>query len=630
MHLHPSPRLLADIGGTYARFALETAPNRLEHVASLRCADHEDFHSTVQAYLASIPEVRIEHAAVAIANPVDGDRVRMTNYHWQFSIEEERERLSLETLLVVNDFTALAMALPRLSGADRSAVGGGQARERSVMGVLGAGTGLGVSGLIPAQGGWVALGTEGGHTTFAPRDEREMTILRHALRQYSHVSFERLLSGHGLELIHAALAEAAGQGGTVLQAPMITQHALRRTDAICEQALNAFCAILGTAAANLAVTLGAFGGIYIGGGIVPRLGGWFHTSPFRQRFEDKGRFSEYVRQIPTYVIQAPDATFRGASSILDAHLQALGVEDAQSVLTQIRRGLDDLSRAERKVADRVLAQPRQVLNAPIAEIAKAADVSQPTVIRFCRSLGCEGLSDFKLRLASSLTGTVPVTHTQVLPEDSMIELGGKVLGNTAAAILQVRNHLNRDSIDRAIELLNSAQRVSIHASGYMSVIAQDALFKFLRLGLSCSAFTEARLHELGAGVIRPDDAVLIISTSGRTPELLEVADAAQARGAPVVALTVSQSPLARRADVALLVDHGEDLETHVPMVSRILLLLLVDILAVGVALRRGQTPEPLPTAQATQPLPPRGGERVPGVEASTPSSPLSRLSSHSR
>ena len=626
---HPSPRLLADIGATYARFALETAPGVLEQVRLIPCADHPDFHSTVRAYLDSVAAPPIEHAAVAMANPVEGDWVRMTNYHWQFSIEEERLRLSLHTLLVVNDFTALAMAVPRLQPHQRSAVGGGQPRERSVVGVIGAGTGLGVSGLIPAQGGWVALGTEGGHTSFAPRDEREVAILRFAWKQYRHVSTERLLSGQGLELIHAALCDQAGRrsrSAKPLTAPDITQQALARTDALCEQAVDAFCGILGTAAANLALTLGAFGGVYIGGGIVPRLGPYFERSSFRTRFEDRGRHSDYVRQIPTYVIQSAEATFLGASAILDAHLQARRGESAMSVLAQIRRGLEELSRAERQVAEHVLAHPRQILNDPIADIARAAGVSQPTVIRFCRSLGCEGLSDFKLRLASSLTGTVPVTHTQVTPEDSMTELGGKVMGNTAAAILQVRQSLNRDSIDRAIDHISRAQRLSVHASGYMGVVAQDAQFKFLRLGLSCNAYTDPRLHQLATGVLQPQDVVLIISSSGRTPELIEVADAAQARGAVVVAVTVGQSPLARRADVVLLADHSEDLETHVPMVSRILMLLFVDILAVGVALRRGHGREDELVARL-QALDLPDGDRALGVQAATP---LAHLSSHAR
>ena len=208
-----SPRLLADIGGTYARFTVETAPAVFKHTASLRCAEHADFHAAVRAYLAGLPTgqvAHIEHAAIAIANPVDGDEVRMTNYHWQFSIEQMRQRLALETLVVVNDFTALAMSLPRLVPNQRRQVGGGLARDHSVVGLLGAGSGLGVSGLIPAADGWVALGTEGGHTSFSPRDEREITILRHGLTEFAHLSHERLLSGPGIELIHRALRARSG------------------------------------------------------------------------------------------------------------------------------------------------------------------------------------------------------------------------------------------------------------------------------------------------------------------------------------------------------------------------------------------------------------------------------------
>ncbi|ODV10469.1 MAG: glucokinase, partial [Rubrivivax sp. SCN 70-15] len=391
MNPFASPRLIADIGGTYARFALETAPGRFEQTASLRCAEHADFHAAVSVYLATLSGTPPEHAAIAIANPVEGDQVRMTNYPWQFSIEQMRERLGLQTLVVVNDFTALAMALPRLANGQRRQIGGGQVRERSVIGLLGAGSGLGVSGLIPAGDGWIALGTEGGHSSFAPRDEREIAILRHALGEFDHVSFERLLSGPGLELIHRALAQRAGLAPQALAAPEITRRALAASDAVCREALDAFCAILGTAAANLAVTLGAFGGIYIGGGIVPRLGDYFERSPFRARFEDKGRFSDYLRAIPTFVITAEQATFVGASAILAEQLRALEAGDGAAILGQIRRALPNLSPAERRVADHVLAHPRSALGDPIATIARAADVSQPTVIRFCRSLGCEGL-----------------------------------------------------------------------------------------------------------------------------------------------------------------------------------------------------------------------------------------------
>ncbi|MCP5287234.1 MAG: glucokinase [Burkholderiaceae bacterium] len=630
------PRLIADIGGTYARFALEFSAGQFEHATSLRCADHADFHAAVTAYLASVPAPRPDHAAVAIANPVEGDQVRMTNYHWQFSIEQMRDELALETLVVVNDFTALAMALPRLGRHDTRQVGGGEPRARSVIGLLGAGTGLGVSGLIPAGDGHVALGTEGGHVSFGPRDAREHAILAFAEREFDHVSFERLVSGPGLELIHRALRDRAGLPPDGLKAPEITRRGLDGSDALCRETLDAFCAMLGTAASNLAVTLGAMGGIFIGGGIVPRLGAYFEQSPFRARFEDKGRFSAYLAGIPTYVITAENATFIGASAILSEQLRGRHGHSGSTVLGQIQRTRGSLSPAEMRVADHVLAHPRSVLNDPIAKIARAASVSQPTVIRFCRSLGCEGLSDFKLRLASSLTGTIPVTHTQVTGEDTMLELGVKVLSNSAAAVLQLRDQLNRETIDRAIDLLTAAERVEFYAVGHYGVVADDAQFKFLRFGVASGAITDQRLQRMAASVLRPADVAVIISSSGKVDDLLAVADIARERGATVLAITASHSPLARRADVALIVDHVEDTATHVPMVSRILHLLVVDILAVGVAMRRGaQAVLPQETLGAldevrpdTAPQPPRIARReAPGVSAAMP---LSHLTSHSR
>ena len=581
-----APRLLADIGGTYARFALVGAHGRFEHVASLRCADHPDFHSAVTAYLASSPKTGVRHAAIAIANPVSGDQVRMTNYHWEFSIEQMRERLGFDTLLVVNDFTALAMALPRLAAQERRQVGGGAPVAHSVVGLLGSGSGLGVSGLIPTGAGWVSLGSEGGHTSFSPRDERELTILRFAWRSHAHVSFERLLSGPGLELVHAALCDRAGHARPDWRAPEISRRALDGSDALCRESIDAFCAMLGSAAGNLAVTLGALGGIYIGGGIVPRLGEAFDRSPFRARFEDHGRHSGYLQRIPTYVITAEQATFVGAAAILEAQLERAGVSAPSAILDQVQRSLPDLSPAERRVAERVLRQPRSALAEPIAEIARIAGVSQPTVIRFCRSLGCDGLSDFKLRLASALSGTMPVAHAQVTGSDSMLELGAKVLGNTASAVLQLRDGLNRESIDRAIELLLAAERIEFHAVGHSVVVAEDAQLKFLRFGISTTAYTDPRVQLLAARVLRSQDVVVIVSSGGKITELLEVADIARERGAKVVAITAGSSPLARRADVALIVDHLEDPDTQMPMISRILHLLVIDILAVGVAMRR--------------------------------------------
>lgn len=630
-----SPRLLVDVGGTYARFALEVARGKFEHKQSLRCADYADFQSTVSAYLARLPVNRIRNSAVAIANPVAGDLVRMTNYHWQFSIEEMRERLRFDNLVVVNDFTALAMSLPSLLPHQRRQVGGGAPVARSVHGLIGAGSGLGVSGLIPAAQGWIALGTEGGHTSFSPCDEREVQILQFAWRQLSHVSFERLLSGPGIELIYRALADRAGVAGAGLSAPDITQRALEASDPLCVEVIETFCTILGTAAANLAVTQGAFGGIYIGGGIVPRLGEFFDRSGFRRRFEDKGRFGAYMQGIPTYVITAEDATFMGASAILSAQLGGLESAEASTILNQVRRARSSLSPAEQRVADHVLLHPRSALNDPIAQLARDADVSQPTVIRFCRSLGCKGLSDFKLRLASGLTGTMPVTHTQVTGEDTSLEVGDKVLGNTASAILQVRDHLNRETIDQAVRLISEAERVEFYAVGHFGSVADDAQFKLLRMGVSSASYTVPRLQALAANMLRPGVVAVVISGSGRIDELLDVVDAAHERGAVVIAITASQSPLARKADVALIVDHVEDIATQVPMISRILHLLMIDILVVGASMRRGENNLPrLGSAAAMaldegQPEQPRRAARLTGPGVSS-AGDLADITSHSR
>jgi glucokinase len=319
------PRLLADVGGTNARFALELAPGRVDLIDVLACDGYPTLAAALAAYLAS-PAVKaaglgpIRHAAIAIANPVVDDLVRMTNHHWEFSIEAMRVECGFETLLVVNDFSALARALPHLAPQQKLQVGGGAPRANSPLGLLGAGTGLGVSGLIPAGPGWTALRSEGGHVTFSPANEEEVAILQYAWTEFEHVSAERLLSGAGVELIYRALARREGRAGERLDAPEISRRALAGECALCDRVLEAFCGMLGTVAGNLAVTLGAQGGIYIGGGIVPRLGERFLRSSFRRRFEQKGRFAGYLAQVPTWVITAEYPAFLGVASILSEKL----------------------------------------------------------------------------------------------------------------------------------------------------------------------------------------------------------------------------------------------------------------------------------------------------------------------
>ncbi|WP_371763944.1 glucokinase [Massilia sp.] len=580
------PRLLADIGATHGRFALEIAPGVLRNVAVLLCDDYPGIVPLLNAYLAQTQaqsgHIRITHAAFALANPISGDFIRMTNRDWQFSTEEVRRTLGLTTLLIVNDFTALAMALPGFKPEDLLQIGGGKPIANAVAGVLGPGTGLGVSGVIPTVDGFVTLGSEGGHVNFAPADEREFAILQYAWREWQHVSNERLISGPGMEIIYRALALRNGVEAPQRDAAAIMAAALDQGDPLCLEVLECFAGMLGGAAANLAVTLGAFGGIFIGGGIVPRMAEWFKTSPFRTRFEAKGRFSSYLAQIPTYVIMMPTPALYGVSSILSEHLR--NRSGANTLMERVQHLQAELSPAEQRVAQLVIEHPRKVLSEPIAEIAKLADVSQPTVIRFCRSLGFAGLADFKLKFAGSLTGTIPVRHSQVRMTDSTHDLSAKVIDNTVSAILKFRDQLDVNSIDRAIDILRRAKRVEFYAMGNSRVVALDGQHKFFRFRIPTSSYGDSHLFALAAELLGPGDVVVAISTTGQLPELLDAVDVARAAGADVIAITSSKSQLARKASVCLAVDHSEDSTTFLSMISRILQLLLIDIMAVGISL----------------------------------------------
>ncbi|CAM2194007.1 putative Glucokinase / HTH-type transcriptional regulator [Paraburkholderia kururiensis] len=580
------PRLLADIGGTNARFALETGPGDISQVTVYPCAEYPGVAEVIKKYLKDTKIGRVNHAAIAIANPVDGDQVRMTNHDWSFSIEATRRALGFDTLLVVNDFTALAMALPGLTDAQRVQVGGGQRRPNSVIGLLGPGTGLGVSGLIPADDRWIALGSEGGHASFSPQDEREDLVLQYARKKWSHVSFERVAAGPGIEVIYRALA---ARDKKRVAASLDTSEVVKRAlqgDELSAEAVECFCGILGTFAGNIAMTLGSLGGIYIGGGVVPRLGEFFERSSFRQRFEAKGRFETYLANIPTYVITAEYPAFLGVSAILAEQLSNRAGGGSSAVFERIRQMRDALTPAERRVADLALNHPRSIINDPIVDIARKADVSQPTVIRFCRSLGCQGLSDFKLKLATGLTGTIPVSHSQVHLGDTATDFGAKVLDNTVSAILQLREHLNFEHVERAIELLNGARRIEFYGLGNSNIVAQDAHYKFFRFGIPTIAYGDLYMQAASAALLGKGDVIVAVSKSGRAPELLRVLEVAMQAGAKVIAITSSNTPLAKRATVALETDHIEMRESQLSMISRILHLLMIDVLAVGVAIRR--------------------------------------------
>lgn len=316
---HDRPHhLVADIGGTNARFALCSGPTSLECIAAWPVNHFPSLHEAIEHYLGECGEPEIAGAVIGIANPVLGDHIQMTNFSWSFSIQDLRRKLGLDALHVINDFTALALALPHLTEHDLRQVGGGKSVAQTPLGVIGPGTGLGVSALIPTpQGPWLPLAAEGGHVSFAACNTLEQRLWEHARAEFGHVSMERMLSGSGLQFIYQCLSREQGRQAEALGPADISLMAISDKDPICREALDVFSAILGTAASDLAVTLGARGGIYLGGGIIPKLGEYFLTSPFRARFNDKGRFSDYLCAIPVFIIDAAYPGLIGAAAYLE-------------------------------------------------------------------------------------------------------------------------------------------------------------------------------------------------------------------------------------------------------------------------------------------------------------------------
>lgn len=319
------PRLLADIGGTNARFAVEFSPNTLKHIEILACKDYATIIDAVRAYLFKIGNPSIRFGAFALANPVVGDWVQMTNHHWAFSIEETKIALGLDVLMLVNDFIAQAYAITKIQARELVQIGGSVCALEGVKAVLGPGTGLGVSAIIPcANGKNVVLATEGGHTSFSPFDDMEVKIWQYAKKRFRHISAERFLSGSGLVLIYEALASFEGIKNIQCTPESISKEALSGKSSLSRLALDKFCAMLGTISSNVALTLGARGGVYLCGGIIPRFVDYFKESPFRERFEDKGRFQAYLAEIPVYVVLAKNPGIIGVSIALENNLKEKG------------------------------------------------------------------------------------------------------------------------------------------------------------------------------------------------------------------------------------------------------------------------------------------------------------------
>lgn len=259
---------------------------------------------------------------------------------------------------------------------------------------------------------------------------------------------------------------------------------------------------------------------------------------------------------------------------------------AENVIEVIRQSLDDLRKSERKVAETVLDNPQPILGATLAETAALALVSEPTVIRFCAAIGCEGFQDFKLRLARSLAlGTLP-TGSQLESEDTTSELIGKIFGYTISSLDWVRNRLDSRQVSQAIQILSNAQSIEFFGLGASGVVAIDAQQKFPLFGVPCGAPTDTHQQIMTAAMMKPGDVAVVISNTGLTLAMIEVAQTARESGAKVIAITGSRSPILAECDAGIIIETLENTNIYTPAISRIAALVVIDILSAAVGLRR--------------------------------------------
>jgi RpiR family carbohydrate utilization transcriptional regulator len=262
---------------------------------------------------------------------------------------------------------------------------------------------------------------------------------------------------------------------------------------------------------------------------------------------------------------------------------------AQAMLERIRTHRDRLSPSEQRVADAVIRHPEAILRSPISRIAEMANVSQPTVVRFCRSMACTGLVDFKLRMARSSTTGTPFVHNHVAPTDGTNDIASKVFDNAVSSLMRSRSDVDNRSLEAAVTALSDARRIEFYGLGNSGITVQDAQHKFFRLGIPCVAYNDPHVQGMAATLLEAGDVVLVISASGRTIDLINTVNVARARGAKVIAITHGDTPLALAADITLRADTQEDPDIYSSMTTRIVHLVFIDILAVAVAVRGGPT-----------------------------------------
>lgn len=309
--------LVADIGGTNARLAIASAHDlSLSHQHTFACAEYDSLAEVVRAWQQTSNAQLPSMACFAIAGPIDNGHVKMTNLSWEFSVKALEQELGLKELHAINDFAAMANAAPVLSKNELLSLKPGQAMENSPLAIIGPGTGFGCAALVPSGNSWITLASEGGHASFAPTTELERQILELLSKKYPHVSVETLLCGRGMLDIYKALAQIHDHTAKDYIPRDITQKGLSGEDNFCVQSLEVFCGILGSVAADKALTYGARGGVFIGGGIVPRLKDFISTTNFYAHFINKGPMSDYVKDIPVQVMIAEQPALTGAAAWL--------------------------------------------------------------------------------------------------------------------------------------------------------------------------------------------------------------------------------------------------------------------------------------------------------------------------
>lgn len=308
-------RLVADVGGTSIRLGLvgdeDTTPTA---IAKVRSADFDSLQAALTGYIEENQATKISEACIAVAGPVNEDRVKLTNLPWAFSQTELQRALRVDKLAVINDFAAVALAIPHLGDADCTQIGAGHADHSLPVVALGPGTGLGAAMLVAHDTHHQVISTEAGHAAIAAETEIEHAIVKHFATNGAHIKREFFISGSGLQALHSALSTLQDAQVPTLSPAEIQQRACAGGDALCEQALSIFCGWLGGVCADQALCCGARGGVYVGGGMVKRFLDFFVASDFRRRFEDRGAMRGYLEAIPTYVIIRDYCALLGAGN----------------------------------------------------------------------------------------------------------------------------------------------------------------------------------------------------------------------------------------------------------------------------------------------------------------------------